>query len=193
MLYLISFGSAADLGKNGTWCPKLYGKMGPRDSCVKITLRQLLGMSSGIISMDNSQFYNSSQWQKQYTFERRKDLGFDFSAIEALETGGSAWNITQSVKRVVGLPLEFVPGTKFIYSNPNYWVAQYIVEKVWHACALNQAADAQQSGTLLHALSTLCSVSLHCHVSCFMPHCSMMHLPSQAAANQLHVLDSQTV
>jgi len=80
------------------WCPQLPGNA----SCQKITIHQLLAMTSGMYPQLN---YNP-----------------DLYAV-------SVYSIGVAVGFFINNPLIFMPGTKFVYTNPNFILSAYLVEK----------------------------------------------------------------
>ncbi|CUI14287.1 beta lactamase-like protein, putative [Bodo saltans] len=98
----INFG----LANQTQWCPTLPGKSG----CQVITVRQLLSMSSGIYPALNCRVY-------PYT-ECREDVFFVNPGSIGLVVG-----------TFLNSPLIFAPGTEYQYSNPNFIIGAYLVEK----------------------------------------------------------------
>jgi len=92
------------------FCPRLpYHYWG---GCEKMTLEHLLGMSSGIYPQMNCDAHASSKTQ--------------CDRVAYIISSGS---IAQTVGHFINEPLMFKPGSKYHYSNPNFILATYFVEK----------------------------------------------------------------
>uniref|UniRef100_A0A7S1LBF0 Beta-lactamase-related domain-containing protein n=1 Tax=Neobodo designis TaxID=312471 RepID=A0A7S1LBF0_NEODS len=104
---------ASDFAKFGypgqsTWCPQLPGN----STCQTITVHQLLAMSSGLYPA----------------------LGCSVPPTQPGECNTDLYTAsTSSIAAMVGSfinnPMIFVPGTRFVYTNPNFVLASYLVEK----------------------------------------------------------------
>ena len=95
------------------YCPRVLGQERIWNKCEQITLRNLLSMSSGIyptLNCDVSETDTSAECNPDPYFVNR----------------GS---IAQTVGSFLLKPLIFKPGTEYHYSNPNFILATYFVEK----------------------------------------------------------------
>ena len=102
--------SASSLKKAKKFCPKIAGRISWK--CEKITLRNLLSMSSGIypsLNCDTPQRARGRCNPDVY-FVNRGSIG-------------------KTVGTFILEPLMFRPGTKYHYSNDNFILAAYFVEK----------------------------------------------------------------
>lgn len=92
------------------WCPTFNG------ICQNITIQQLLAMSSGIVDAFNCD-----------------DIGYDSPYCVSFDS--EEWylykgSIAKYVAMFIHSPLQFVPGTSYSYSNPNFILGAYLVEKI---------------------------------------------------------------
>lgn len=94
-----------------TWCPRLAGDASGNCQC--ITFVQLLSMASGIGDEENCDNVGA-----QYCRRSADDL--------ALYRG----SIAAHVGDFINDPLVFVPGANYSYSNPNFVLLSYMVEKL---------------------------------------------------------------
>ena len=94
------------------FCPRVGGQHYPFRNCEKITLRNLMSMSSGIYPALNCDAPETSSDQ--------------CNPIPYIVSMGS---IGETVGSFLLQPLMFKPGTTFHYSNPNFILAAYFVEK----------------------------------------------------------------
>ena len=100
------------LDKPRTFCPRVGGGLNPFRRCEKITLRNLMSMSSGIYPALNCDAKATSPDQ--------------CNPVPFLVNMGS---IGKTVGTFLMQPLMFQPGTAYHYSNPNFVLAAYFVEK----------------------------------------------------------------
>jgi len=91
----------------------------------KITIRNLLNMSSGILD------YLNDIVDKQYREEEKESIlsqeEFFFYAVDGMNRSYDFRNVMDLVS---DLPLIYIPGSKLTYSNTNYQILGYIIEKI---------------------------------------------------------------
>lgn len=96
-----------------SWCPKLNGD---DLNCQQITMLHLLSMSSGIVNALNCD-----------NIPKDSPLCHPLGGEEFLLYRNS---IAPYVGMFITSPLVFKPGTKYSYSNPNFILATYLIEKI---------------------------------------------------------------
>lgn len=94
------------------WCPRLLGAS-PDSPCENVTFVNLLYMGSGI-----GDELNCDNVEPQYCHQSADDLAYYKGSIGAY------------VHTFINDPLVFAPGTNYSYSNPNYYLLSYLVEKL---------------------------------------------------------------
>lgn len=93
------------------WCPKLL----EGGDCQPVTLQNLMSMSSGIIDVLNCDYPIGSPYR-------------DY-CVPVLEYSVNRGSVASSVGLFISAPLSFVPGTSYSYSNANFQLLTYLVEK----------------------------------------------------------------
>jgi CubicO group peptidase (beta-lactamase class C family) len=114
----------ADVGLDEPWCPKLHNAS-TTGSCVNLTIRQMLGMSSGLSAELAGPVF--TDWRQAFDF---RNTVYKLSDWDVLLHGQAS--IADELRRgkVFEAPLQFVPGTKYEYNNFNFVVAAYLVERL---------------------------------------------------------------
>ena len=90
------------------WCPQLPGN----STCQTITVHQLLAMVSGIYPSLNCGYPQSAAGQ-----------------CDPFKYAASTTSIASMVGSFINNPLLFMPGTTYVYTNPNFILSAYLVEK----------------------------------------------------------------
>ena len=97
------------------WCPIVYNASDYQ--CENVTFEQLLSMSSGIVEALNCEYGKNSIFQKYC---------FDTCSEYAYYQGSIAYYIG----KFINSPLMYKPGTQYAYSNANFMLAGYLIEKL---------------------------------------------------------------
>ena len=86
-------------------------------ACQNITFIQLMSMNSGIIPIDSCSGLTDS-WQNSYCM----------SEMESEYPGGGDFG--SMLGYFINAPLQSSPGSAYDYSNPNFWLLSYLVQKL---------------------------------------------------------------
>ncbi|KAK9803938.1 hypothetical protein WJX72_006481 [[Myrmecia] bisecta] len=114
---------------SGNWCPRVYNQTyNATVTCEKVTLRQLLGMAGGVLGVDNCA-YAPDSWQAPLCWIN-KPLNWTYLDIYNLMQGTISVADVIHLQGFLPLPLEFTPGNGYHYSNPGFYLAGYVIEKV---------------------------------------------------------------
>lgn len=113
---LVLFGYCNSTEGCGPWCQPLYNATN-NGTCYSPTVKDLLSMSSGIIDISNG--YPEGSPLNNYSV-MKGDM-----AVWLLYQGSTA----DYIKLFINNPLQFIPGTEFHYTNSNFNMATYLVEK----------------------------------------------------------------
>jgi CubicO group peptidase (beta-lactamase class C family) len=104
------------------WCPQVYGKSGP---CSSPTIEQLLSMGSGIIDVTNCEYPKGSPFLN-YCWRNGTKFKPPFAQlIDGIYNGDMATLIGNFILN----PLSDTPGSTYHYTNANFQLASYLVEK----------------------------------------------------------------
>jgi CubicO group peptidase (beta-lactamase class C family) len=129
-----SYLDAADFSKFGhtnvsTWCPRTENN--PDGPCTSPTVEQLLSMGSGIIDVTNCGYPDGSPflkycWRNPETSALAAGTTQPFLQLIDGEYGG---DIASVIGNFILNPLSDTPGSKYHYTNANFILASYLVEK----------------------------------------------------------------
>jgi len=98
------------------YCPKLLGD----DECQKITFRNLLSMGSGIVDAWNCDYSSTSPFVKYcHPFEAEGNGFYEYQD-----------SMAYYVAQFINSPLVFSPGSNYSYSNPNFVLGAYLLQKL---------------------------------------------------------------
>ena len=118
-----------DFDRSSPWCPRVFSNESTLAECRVPTIKQLLSMSSGLIDQLTCP---QAPWESEgghCLLTKAFEQPFGISDLAWLAKGDvpAAWWFSQAS---YDAPLRFEPGTRFDYSNTNYWLAAHIVEAV---------------------------------------------------------------
>jgi len=112
------------------WRPMLLGSNGSRSS--PPTIEQLLSMSSGMIDVINCAYPPDSEGAKycwNFLKTQTPQTGRVTTAGLQMIDGYFGYNLATLVGGFITNPLMSVPGSRFHYTNVNFILASYLVEK----------------------------------------------------------------
>jgi CubicO group peptidase (beta-lactamase class C family) len=125
-----SYLDAADFAKFGhknvsTWCPRVYNK--PDGPCTSPTVEQLLSMGSGIVDVTNCDYPEGSPFL-QYCWRDDKENTFKKPFLQLVD-GEYGGDMATVIGNFILNPLSETPGSAYHYTNSNFVLASYLVEK----------------------------------------------------------------
>lgn len=106
------------------YCPMLLNQtQKQQQQCQNITFKQLMSMSSGIPAIIDCPY----RFNKNNTTSPFLKYCINFCQDLFIPYQGS---LAYYVAKFINLPLTMIPGNKFEYSNPNFILCGYIIEKL---------------------------------------------------------------
>ncbi|BDA48098.1 probable protein flp at N-terminal half [Coccomyxa sp. Obi] len=130
-----SYIEPGDFGLPLIWCPMIHDK--EQLGCQEPTIKQMLQMSSGLLPTDDLDCgVSNSTWSDSEWFWQYRGTDWDLKWGDAMGLTGPwlAGNASHldllKFQEALGQPLLFAPGSKYCYTNTNYHIAGYIVEKL---------------------------------------------------------------
>ncbi len=121
-----NFMRPADFGRSAPWCPRVHQGS---SECSPPTIKQLLSMSSGLIDQLTCPHLPWESQDGHCLLTNKLEHPSSIADLVWLAKGDvpAAWWFSRAS---YDAPLRFAPGTKFDYSNTNYWLAAHIVESI---------------------------------------------------------------
>jgi len=124
------------------WCPRVLGKeTGP---CTSPTIEQLLSMGSGLVDVTNCEYPAGSAFLKYcWRVPGQEPTRMGLQLIDGLYSG----NLAALIGGFLENPLASSPGAVYHYTNINFMLASYLVEK-YTEMSLGEYLDRKVLGPL---------------------------------------------